>query len=549
MSFKLKHKGGDFCWGNSKKKCKEIKGCFLDSIGDCRPCLKKGETIGDLIAPTYVSGKSKLKEIINKKKRGEKLSLREEIEFKHGKLQDKISFDIDPEIEYKYRNGVPYKYFKAKLQEFKGKNITKLGPEEKNELMLNLLKLLWEGTTPDKEGLSPNDDQILALYYNLDDEFRYNFNIEPREWVKFIWESNENWLFWKNRWSDEPWKEQKDDLLRRAKIICRDVVLSGRDLCTFDGHGRFIYLFYKCLYFCTNLFDTTLDNEGFEVLPKFDKNFKKRNTMEPLIQVYTLGEGSEYIWHEWFFPNTIENISVNIFDSIFNRKTGNLNCKMIDQNVIYLNFCGIGPSYLDLTKLISSFKDYISIKNKKRLYRNTLLQLCATEGLNVKSDELDTYKEIIKGKKYSNCENPIIYVSYMTGSEEWRPMVKSVANNGFRTCVSLPLLEDCELVSLREGFYTRKIVGDVTEETESNDTENEDEISIEEISEQNIRRIIEENPYMTLKELISMFRFNSNKKNFMNIVNKIAVTKNIKGSKVLRIRNNLERPYNLRKRK
>ena len=528
-----------------ERKCR-TSGCCYTGV-ECIECGKE-------IVSTYFPGKSVLNEIKRKAERGEELSLREEIELQHDRLQDQISFDIDNNQRYKYRKGVPYENFRTKQTKSNPKNILKLGPKEKRKLMLNLLKLMWEGTTVDSEGLSPSKQQILALYEHLHDEFRYNFKIDPKSWVEFIWETDENWLFWKNRWSNEPWKEQKDDLLRRAKIICREVVLSGRDLCTFDGHGRFIYLFYKCLYFCTNLFDTNVDKYGFEVLPQFDVKFTDRNYIKPMIKVYTLGKGSEYIWHEWFLPNTIDNIPTNIFDSIFNRKTGNLNCKMLEQNVIYLNFCGIGDSYLDLTKLISLFKDYISIKNKERVYRNTLLQLCAVENLDVKPDERETYKQIVQAKMFNNCENPIIYVSYMTGSEDWRPMVKSVANNGFRTCVSLPLLEACELVSLREGFYTRKIVGDVPEETESNNTEDSDEyeVIIEEITEQNIKRIIEENPYITLKELISMFHFssnNSNKKIFMNIVNKIAVTKNVKGNKVLRIRNNSERPYNLRKRK
>ena len=434
-----------------ESKCKK-EGCCYSSV-DCFDCnkLKSGDT-----GLNKKSGHTVLENIRQKVQRGQKINLREELELKHDALQDKIKFGTDLTSK-----GVSYDEFIKKLQSQKQKDITSLSKTEKKNLVLNLLKLLWEGTTKDKQNLAPTPVQIETLYNHMENEFNYNFNIDPRNWVKFIWENDDDWLFWKDRTEPKPWITQKEDILRRAKALCREVVLSGRKLCTFDGHGRFIYAFYKCFYFCTNLFDTTIDPEtGYEVLPEFNPNFYGRDQAKiPHIKVYTLEE-SEYIWHTWFFPDTVRNIELNVFYELWDNKNDQLNCKKIDKYVVYLNFCGMGPSYIHMTKLLSVFKDYNTIRKRERIHKKTGIRLCEGEP-DMNKEERKVYKNILSDMYKYKCgvHEPIIYLSYMTGSQEWKPKIGDEANNIFRTCVSLPLLEDCEMVSFRDEFYTRKIVG------------------------------------------------------------------------------------------
>jgi hypothetical protein len=461
---------GNCSYIGSAAKC-ERKGCCWrkPNCFDCEQ-LNAGLSMGDILAPVKKTGDVALQDINKRLEKGEELTLREQLEHKHQKLQHEIKFDVSRKTE---RYGVSYNDFEKEMLNTKRIGVDMISnPEDKKELILNLLQLIWEGTTVDKASLSPNMDQIKVLYDHLDNEFKYNFNIEPKAWVEFIWKNNEDWLFWKDRWSAEPWSKQKTDLERRAKILCREVVLSKRRLCTFDGHGRFIYLFYKCFYFCDNLFDTTVDpNTQLEVLPTFNLKFAERsNYVAPHIDVYTLNKGPEYIWHVWFFPKTVTNKSVNIFEDLWDRHNDQLKCEIVDKYVVYLNFCGMDESYLTLTKLIATFKNYNQIKKKKRYYSDPRILLCAGNIQNTTKEQA-TYGLILDNRyKYScHVHNPIIYVSYMTGSEEWRPMVKQQANNNFRTCVTLPLLEECQLVSKREDFDTRKIVGELPQDEDTNE--------------------------------------------------------------------------------
>ena len=445
--------------GSKKKECETTKGCyFVKSLGckrDNSVEMDENEQFVEYLEGLPVA----LREPAIRQRKGKIISLKNELELKYEQLQDEIYFNK----RSLRTNPKSFRDFekKYKSNKMKCKSIDLIeSPEEKKTLVLNLLMLVWEGTSKEKSGLDPSNEQIFALYERLDDEFCYNFNVGPKEWVKFISENNDDWLFWANRAENEPWNKQKYDILRRAKIMCREVVQSNRNLVTFDGHGRFIYMFYKCFYFCTNLFDESVGEDGLEVLPKFDMEYEERNlTMVPKINVYTLKE-SEYYWHMWFFPNSVKNIKMNVFDHVWNEKTDEINCQLINDYVVYLNFCGIDMSYIYLTKLISGFKDYNKIMERERKYRNTQLKLC-TGDISMKKDERKAYNNIVSNKYKYQCDfkNPIIYVSYMTGSPEWKSMIHDESNDGFRTCVSLPLMEACKLVSFRFDFETRRIVG------------------------------------------------------------------------------------------